>query len=142
MPKLSQIIEKIESRLEIKTGKWLSRNKGKLPFYIPLALLAWYVYGMFLNSLRLGINSTFNTTGEVIDSIWIWNPFLNWFVIFTPFGLGTTAVIALLICLITKKGYSFFSGYKFTKDKRGFDILPDGTHGTSGFMDKKLCPKF
>ena len=34
-------------------------------------------------------------------------------------------------------GYFWFSGYKYTRDKRGFDIVPDGTHGTSGFMDKK-----
>lgn len=43
----------------------------------------------------------------------------------------------MLICLITKKGYSWFSGYHFTHDPRGFDILPDGTHGTSGFATKK-----
>ena len=35
---------------------------------------------------------------------------------------------------ITKKGYIWFSGYKYTHDPRGFDILPDGTHGTSGFQ--------
>lgn len=65
------------------------------------------------------------------------NPFKNLFVVLTPFGLGVTAVILLLICLITKKGYSWFSGYHFTRDPRGFDILPDGTHGTSGFATKK-----
>ena len=40
-------------------------------------------------------------------------------------------------CLIAKKGYIWFSGYKYIHDKRGFDILPDGTHGTSGFMSRK-----
>ncbi len=137
MPRLSKLIEKVESKAEHRLGNWLSRHRAKLPIYIPLALLGWYVYGMFLNSLQLGIQSTFNATGEVIDSIWVWNPFRNWFVVFTPFGLGATAVIILLICLITKKGYTKFSGYKYIRDKRGFDILPDGTHGTSGFLDKK-----
>ena len=42
-----------------------------------------------------------------------------------------------MICLITKKGYNWFSGYKFKRDPRGFDILPDATHGTSGWMDRK-----
>ena len=42
-----------------------------------------------------------------------------------------------MFCLLTKRGYFWFSGYKYTRDKRGFDIVPDGTHGTSGFMDKK-----
>ena len=38
--------------------------------------------------------------------------------------------------LLNKRGkpYQFLSGYRFEEDKRGFDILPDGTHGTSGFM--------
>ncbi len=52
-------------------------------------------------------------------------------------GNAVTLVGTLLVCLITKKGYVWFSGYKFTRDNRGFDILPDGTHGTSGFMTKK-----
>lgn len=137
MPRLSKLVEKLENRAERKLGKWFSKNKKKLPVYIPLALTLWYAYGLFLNSMRLGIASTFNQSGEAIESIWVWNPFKNWIAVFTPFGLGATAVIVLLVCLITKKGYTKFSGYKFTRDKRGFDILPDGTHGTSGFMDKK-----
>ena len=39
--------------------------------------------------------------------------------------------------LITKKGYIFFSGYKFIRDPRGFDILPDATHGSSGFLTEQ-----
>ncbi|SHI22057.1 hypothetical protein SAMN02745823_03543 [Sporobacter termitidis DSM 10068] len=100
-------------------------------------LLAWYAYGLFLNSLDLGIHSTFNRNGEVIKSIRVWSPLLNLIKPFTPFGLTTTAVRVLIICLITKKGYTRFSGSRFVRDKRGFDILPDGTHGTSGFMTKK-----
>lgn len=144
MPHLSKLIESLsrlmaknEDRVERKAGRWYSRHKKKLVIYIPLALAAWYVYGLFLNSLDRGIRFTFNRKGEVIESLWVWNPFSNLIKPFTPFGLGVTAVCALIICLITKKGYSRFSGYKFVRDKRGFDILPDGTHGTSGFMGKK-----
>lgn len=122
--------------------RWYERNKVKLPLYIPLTILGWYFYGMFLNSLKLGRESVFNTTGEVIESIWVFNPFRNWFVVLTPFGLKVTAVIVLLICLITKKGYIWFSGYKYTRDPRGFDILPDGTHGTSGFLTQKEMEEF
>ena len=97
---------------------------------------------MFLNSIRLGTAATFHTEGEEIKSIWVFNPLRNWFVLFTPFGLGTTLVILLLICLITKKGYIWFSGYKFIHDPRGFDILPDATHGSSGFLTKKELGEF
>ena len=137
MPRLSKLIEKIEDRLANKWGCWYERNKARVPLYAVLGGIGWYLYGMFLNSLKLGKESVFNTTGEVIESIWVFNLFKNLFAVFTPFGLGVSAFIALMVCLITKKGYSWFSGYKFTRDARGFDILPDGTHGTSGFATKK-----
>lgn len=143
MPRLSKLIEKLEEKAEGRFGKWYDRHKAKLPLYIPLTLAAWYVYGMLLNSMKLGIASTFHTAGEaMVESIWVFNPFKNWLVLFTPFGLGATAVIVLLICLITKKGYIWFSGYKYTRDPRGFDILPDGTHGSSGFLSKKEMKEF
>ncbi|MEG2679203.1 MAG: type IV secretory system conjugative DNA transfer family protein, partial [Oscillospiraceae bacterium] len=134
---LSRLTEKGEARAEKKLGRLYEKYKPKLVLYIPLALICWYVYGLLLNSLDLGIQSTFPKEGVVIESIWVFNPFLNWLKPFTPFGLCVTAVCALLICLITKKGYNILSGYKFIRDRRGFDILPDGTHGTSGFMTKK-----
>lgn len=142
MPRLSKLLEKLEDRLSNKWGRWYARHKAKLPLYIPLGLVGWYFYGMFLNSLRLGTASTFHTAGENVESIWVLNPLQNLFVVFTPFGLGVTAVAALLVCLITKKGYIWFSGYKFIRDPRGFDILPDGTHGTSGFLTAKEMDQF
>lgn len=125
-----------------KCGPWFERHKAKFPIYIPLGLLGWYFYGMFLNSIRLGTAVTFHTEGEEVGSIWVFDPLRNWFVLFTPFGLGFTLVILLLICLITKKGYIWFSGYKFIHDPRGFDILPDATHGSSGFLTKKELGEF
>jgi len=135
--KLSSFIAKLEARLEKRFGKLIERYKGKYKSYIPIALIVWYFYGMIINSIRLGINSTFNAIGEEIGSIWVANPIRNFIAVFTPTGLVTTAICFLLICLITKKGYFWFSGYKYTRDKRGFDILPDATHGSSGFMNKK-----
>ena len=142
MPRPSKMLEKLEDKILLRFGGWFSRHKKKFPVYLPLGAAAWYVYGMFLNSLKLGINSTFSTGGEEIRSIWVFNPFLNWMSVFTPFGLSATAVIFLLICLLTKKGYIWFSGYKFIKDPRGFNILPDGTHGTSGYLTEKEMREF
>lgn len=142
MPRLSKLLEKLEDRIENRCGSWYERNREKLPVYVPLTLLGWYVYGMFVNSLRLGIEWTFHSSGEEVKSIWVLNPFKNWLVVFTPFGLATTAVTVLLICLITKKGYIWFSGYKYTHDERGFDILPDATHGSSGFLTEKEMRSF
>ena len=134
MPRLSKLIEKLEDYLEPKIGPWYERHKKKLPLYIAVGLIIWYFYGMVLNSIRLGTATTFHKAGEEVGSIWVLNPFRNWFVVFTPFGLGATAVITLLVCLFTGTGYKWFSACKATRDSRGFDILPDGTHGSSGFL--------
>lgn len=126
MPRLSKLLEKIEDLAANRWGSWYERNKARVPLYAVLGGLGWYFYGMLLNSLRLGKESVFHMTGEKVESIWVLNPFKNFFVVLTPFGLGTTAVIVLLICLLTRKGYKWFSGYHFTRDPRGFDILPEG----------------
>jgi len=135
-------VEKLEDLVEKKCGPWYERHKTKFPLYIPMGLVAWYFYGMLLNSLKLGRQATFHLPGQEVPSIWVVNPFKNWFMVFTPFGLGVTAVVVLLVCLITKKGYIWFSGYKYTHDPRGFDILPDATHGSSGFLTKKEMGEF
>ena len=115
MRRPSKLLEELEDKIAQKCGPWYDRHKKKFPIYIPLGLTAWYFYGMFLNSLKLGTALTFCPPGETPpESIWVLNPFRNLLALFTPFGLGVTAVIVLLICLITKKGYIWFSGYKYT----------------------------
>ena len=137
MPRLSKLLEKLEDTVEARWGVWFQRHKKKLPLYIPVGLVCWYFYGMLLNSMRLGIDAIFHNTGQDVTAIWIFDPIRNWLAIFSGFGLKATAFFALMFCLVTKRGYLWFSGYKYTRDPRGFDILPDGTHGTSGFMERK-----
>jgi type IV secretion system protein VirD4 len=117
-----------------KLSEWLQRFKDRRKIYIPVILSVWYFYGMFVNSVRLGIRSTFGEAGEKPVSVWTASPIKNLLAVFTVEGVVIAAVGVLLVCLITKKGYIWFSGYKYTRDPRGFDILPDATHGSSGFM--------
>ena len=135
MPRPSKLVEKLEDWITAKLGDKLSRTLKKIKRFIPLIIVGLYFYGMIINSIRRGIDSVFGE--ESVSGIWVANPFKNLLAIFTPTGLIVTAVCVLLFCLITKKGYVWFSGYKFTKDPRGFDILPDATHGSSGFMSAK-----
>ena len=137
MFRLSTQIAKLEDRWGKKLERYLEKYRGKWKLYLPLGLSAWYFYGMFINSIRLGNRAVFGPESESVTSIWVVNPFFNLLAVFTPTGLAVTLIGALLVCLITKKGYIWFSGYKYIHDKRGFDILPDGTHGTSGFMGRK-----
>lgn len=136
--KISQRVEKLESLIDRKAGHWLSKATKKLKQYWLYILVGSYFYGMLINSIQRGIEKTFPKDGQdAITSIWVINPIENLAAIFTPTGFGVTFFCILMIILITKKGFNWFSGYKFKRDPRGFDILPDGTHGTSGWMDKK-----
>ena len=136
MRKPSELLAAFEKWIGEKSSEKFPNLGAKLKKRWPLILVGGYFYGMIVNSIRLGINSTFGD-GDPAASIWTANPIKNLFAIFTPTGLAVTAVSFLLFCLITKKGYIWFSGYKYTRDARGFDILPDATHGSSGFMTQK-----
>lgn len=93
---------------------------------------------MLINSIRLGIDSTFHALGAAeAKSIWVLDPVRNLLSVFTPTGLGVTFFCILMVCLITKKGYNWLSGYKFQRDPRGFDIVAEGTHGTGGWWTKQ-----
>ena len=97
MFRLSEKIAKLEDRCGKRFERLRERHRGKWSFYFLLGAVGLYFYGMFINSVRLGIRSTFNATGEEIASIWVVNPFRNFFAVFTPTGFGVTAV-GVLMC--------------------------------------------
>lgn len=125
-------MEKLERKIEAGYQK----HKKDLPKIIGLGFLLLYFYGMLVHSMTVGINSTWHDGGG--ESLFTWNPFTNLGAVFTPTGLGLGAFLVIMYCLFTRKGYSLISGYKTIKDKeRGIEILPEGTHGTSGWMDRR-----
>lgn len=135
MPRISPWIERLEKTLERKLERKLARYKLKIKGKIPVILVALYFYGVFVNSIRLGIAQTFPKPGAPpVESIWVWNPVLSYAALFTPQGLGITLFFVIMTCLFTKKGYKWLSGQKYDSDPRGFDILKDGTYGTGGWM--------
>ena len=133
MTPLSERIAKLEQRLNKRLERWKAKHSADWRLYAVLGGMGWYFYGMIVNSLRLGIRQSFNAESD-IASIWVVNPFRNLIAPFTLTGLGLTAALLVLACLLTRRGFNWLSGYHPVHDKRGFDILPDGTHGTSRFM--------
>lgn len=133
MTPLSERIAKLEQRLNKRLERWKAKHSADWRLYAVLGGLGWYFYGMIVNSVRLGIRQSFDVESD-IASIWVVNPFRNLIAPFTLTGLGLTAALLVLACLLTRKGFNWLSGYHPVHDKRGFDILPDGTHGTSRFM--------
>lgn len=133
MTPLSERIAKLEQRLNKRLEHWKAKHSAEWRLYAVLGGMGWYFYGMIVNSVRLGIRQSFDVESD-IASIWVVNPFRNLIAPFTPTGLGLTAALLVLACLLTRRGFNWLSGYHPVHDKRGFDILPDGTHGTSRFM--------
>ena len=110
-------------------------DRSKLIKHILLLSGGVYATGAIINSVSNGISNTFNQTSLPLLEL---NPFKNLFAIFTPTGFGLIGFVVLMHCLFTRKGYSLISGYKTVKDKaRGIEILPEGTHGTSGWLSTK-----
>lgn len=133
MTPLSERIAKLEQRLNKRLERWRAEHSADWRLYAVLGGMGWYFYGMIVNSVRLGIRQSFDVESD-IASIWVVNPFRNLIAPFTLTGLGLTAALLVLACLLTRRGFNWLSGYHPVHDKRGFDILPDGTHGTSRFM--------
>lgn len=133
MTPLSERIAKLEQRLNKRLKRWKAKHSADWRLYAVLGGIGWYFYGMIVNSVRLGIRQSFDVESN-IASIWVVNPFRNLIAPFTLTGLGLTAALLVLACLLTRRGFNWLSGYHPVHDKRGFDILPDGTHGTSRFM--------
>ncbi|MBC5694606.1 VirD4-like conjugal transfer protein, CD1115 family [Agathobaculum hominis] len=133
MTPLSERIAKLEQRLNKRLERWKAKHSADWRLHAVLGGMGWYFYGMIVNSVRLGIRQSFNAESD-IASIWVVNPFRNLIAPFTLTGLGLTAALLVLACLLTRRGFNWLSGYHPVHDKRGFDILPDGTHGTSRFM--------
>lgn len=133
MTPLSERIAKLEQRLNKRLERWKAKHSADWRLYAVLGGMGWYFYGMIVNSVRLGIRQSFDVEND-IASIWVVNPFRNLIAPFTLTGLGLTAALLVLACLLTRRGFNWLSGYHPVHDKRGFDILPDGTHGTSRFM--------
>lgn len=133
MTPLSERIAKLEQRLNKRLERWKAKHSADWRPYAVLGGMGWYFYGMIVNSVRLGIRQSFDVESD-IASIWVVNPFRNLIAPFTLTGLGLTAALLVLACLLTRRGFNWLSGYHPVHDKRGFDILPDGTHGTSRFM--------
>ena len=127
MTPLSEYIAKLEERCRKRLERWKAKHNADWRLYAVLGGMGWYFYGMIVNSVRLGIRQSFDVESD-IASIWVVNPFRNLIAPFTLTGLGLTAALLVLACLLTRRGFNWLSGYHPVHDKRGFDILPDGTH--------------
>ena len=134
--RLSKIIEILEN----KAIAFYKKNKDSIPRYILILFIILYAAGFVVHSVTTGLHNFYSGSN---DNLFIIDPVKSIKALFTPAGIGTVLFGLLMFLLFSGKGKDLLSGYKTVKDKeRGIEILPEGTHGTSGFMDKKELPEF
>ena len=130
MIRLSKQMEKLEKKME----NTYQKHKTELPKLVGLALIILYFYGMIVRFITGGIQNTFGGTDQPLFTL---NPFSNILAAISPKGIGLVLLIAFLVFVFSKRGRHILSGYKSVFDReRNIEILPEGTHGTSGWMDK------
>lgn len=131
MRRLSSLVEKVENKI---IELW-QKYKSAIPKIIGIFLLVLYIYGMIVRSFMSAYENVWKGADKPLLSL---DPIANISAVFTPTGIGILFFIVVMYCLLTRKGMSFITGYKTVKDKaRGIEILPEGTHGTSGWMNNK-----
>ncbi len=124
--------------------RWLAKNirlkkawqkvREHLGLYIGGGLVGLYLYGIVIHSF-LAATANFNH-GTNVETLSL-NPIKCYAAVFTPQGLGVAFFILIMYFLITQKWIHLITGVKITKDERNFYVSNEGTHGTSGWMDKK-----
>lgn len=103
---------------------------------LPALLIALYLAGLLIHAAYNGVRIMFsaNTSAE---PIWNWNPFVAISSVFSPFGIFLIAFVYGMVFLFSGRARELLTGEKTDKDQRGFEILHDGLHGTSGWMTKE-----
>lgn len=109
-------------KLVHKTGVLLRTYGTRLLLILLSMPVVLYLYGMLVNFCA--------GRGMVFP------PTQNWSAAFTPAGIGVLIIGIVLLLLCRSPG--ILSRGKSLKDKeRRYEILPEGTHGTSHWMEKR-----
>lgn len=101
---------------------------------LPSLLIALYLAGVLIHAAHNGVRIMFSSKPP--ETIWNWNPLVAISSVFSPFGIFLIAFVCGMVFLFSGRARELLSGEKLDKDKRGFVILHDGLHGTSGWMTK------
>ena len=103
---------------------------------LPAFLIALYLAGLLIHAAYNGVRIMFSAN-PFEEPVWNWNPFVAISSVFSPFGVFFIAFVCGMVFLFSSRARELLAGEKLDKDQRGFEILHDGLHGTSGWMTKE-----
>ena len=122
--------------------KYLQRHINKFKehwlFYTSVALTAVYLYGIIVNSFIMAVGNFAQNSDAPVFTL---NPLKCFAAVFSVYGFGIAFFVFVMYMLIKKDWLGYITGVKVKKDERNFYTVNEGTHGTSGWMDKKDIQK-
>ena len=135
---MKKLIKLIKTLYNENVRHFVYKIKEHWIIYSVMALTGLYLYGMVVASFRGALyNFMTNTDGKMFTL----NPIKCIGAVFTPQGLGIAFFILIMYLLIKQNWLQYITGVKIKKDERNFYTVNEGTHGTSGWMDRKDMKK-
>lgn len=135
---LNRIIKIIKTLYNERVRRFVYKIKEHWVIYSAMTLTGLYLYGMVVASFRGALHNFVTNTNEKMFTL---NPIKCLAAVFTPQGLGIAFFILIMYLLIKQDWLGYITGVKIKKDERNFYTVNEGTHGTSGWMDRKDMKK-
>ncbi|MCI8521127.1 MAG: type IV secretory system conjugative DNA transfer family protein [Clostridia bacterium] len=135
---MKKVLEYIKTLYCEKVQRFIYQFKEHWIFYCSVGLIGLYLYGMIVASFIWAFH---NFMANTDDKMFTLNPIKCLAAVFTPQGLGIAFFVLIMYLLIKQDWLQYITGVKIKKDERNFYTVNEGTHGTSGWMDKKDMKK-
>lgn len=135
---MKKLIKLIKTLYNEKVRRFVYKIKEHWVIYSVMVLMGLYFYGMVVASFIGALHNFVLNTDEKMFTL---NPIKCLAAVFTPQGLGIAFFILIMYLLIKQDWLQYITGVKIKKDERNFYTVNEGTHGTSGWMDKKDMKK-
>lgn len=135
---LNRIIKIIKTLYNEKVRRFVYKIKEHWVIYSAMTLMGLYLYGMVVASFIGALHNFATNTDEKMFTL---NPVKCLAAVFTPQGMGIAFFILIMYLLIKQDWLGYITGVKIKKDERNFYTVNEGTHGTSGWMDRKDMKK-
>lgn len=131
---MNKLIARLTRLYKIYLQRHIQKFTAHWLFYTSVMLTAVYLYGIVVNSFTMAAGNFAHNTDTPMFTL---NPLKCFAAVFSVYGLGIAFFVFVMYMLIKKDWLGYITGVKVKKDERNFYTVNEGTHGTSGWMDKK-----
>lgn len=130
---MNRIIEYMRTLYDKNIRHFLCKLREHSLLYLTVLTAVLYLYGIIVLSFVNAMNNFITNTDDRILTL---NPVRCIASVFTPYGLGIAFFVGIMYLLVKRDFIGYITGVKIKKDERNFYTVNEGTHGTSGWMNK------